>query len=109
MLACLPLGVLLVCLAGLRISAWLAVLLCAAVTVALAVVVWDAPLDKTLMAGSSAYQFGRASYEAGLISRLAGGHRNLTVRVFHIGDDNSQRRRRCASGWRCRRRSAHRG
>ena len=43
--ALLPLGVLLVCLAGLRISAWLAVLLCAAVTVALAVVVWDAPLD----------------------------------------------------------------
>ena len=26
-------------------------------------------LDKTLMAGSSAYQFGRASYEAGLLSR----------------------------------------
>ena len=48
--ALLPLGVLLVCLAGLRISAWLAVLLCAAVTVALAVVVWDAPLGKTLMA-----------------------------------------------------------
>ena len=48
--ALLPLGVLLVCLAGLRISAWLAVLVCAAVTVALAVVVWDAPIDKTLMA-----------------------------------------------------------
>ena len=48
--ALLPLGVLLVCLAGLRISAWLAVLLCAAVTVALAVVVWDAPLATTLMA-----------------------------------------------------------
>ncbi len=26
-------------------------------------------LDKTLMAGSSAYQFGRASYQAGLLSR----------------------------------------
>ena len=48
--ALLPLGVLLVCLAGLRISAWAAVLLCAAVTIALAVVVWDAPVDKTLMA-----------------------------------------------------------
>ncbi len=48
--ALLPLGVLLVCLAGLRISAWAAVLLCAAVTIALAVVVWDAPIDKTLMA-----------------------------------------------------------
>ncbi|HEV2815005.1 MAG TPA: HAD family hydrolase, partial [Solirubrobacteraceae bacterium] len=26
-------------------------------------------LDRTLMAGSSAFQFGRASYEAGLVSR----------------------------------------
>ena len=48
--ALLPLGVLLVCLAGLRISAWAAVLLCAALTIALAVVVWDAPLDGTLRA-----------------------------------------------------------
>ena len=48
--ALLPLGVLLVSLAGLRISAWAAVLLCAALTIVLAVVVWDAPIDKTLMA-----------------------------------------------------------
>ena len=26
-------------------------------------------LDRTLMAGSSAYQFGRAAYKAGLVSR----------------------------------------
>ena len=70
--ALLPLGVLLVCLAGLRISAWLAVLLCAAVTVALAVVVWDAPLDKTLMA----YGLGSAhrAVVGGLDRVLGPGH-----------------------------------
>ena len=55
--ALLPLGVLLVCLAGLRISAWAAVLLCAALTIVLAVVVWDAPVGKTLMA----YALGSAT------------------------------------------------
>lgn len=55
--ALLPLGVLLVCLAGLRISAWAAVLLCAVVTIALAVVVWDAPVGGTL----KAYVLGSAT------------------------------------------------
>ncbi|HEV2062662.1 MAG TPA: HAD-IB family hydrolase, partial [Solirubrobacteraceae bacterium] len=41
-------------------------------------------LDKTLMAGSSAYQFGRASYEAGLISRrrlVRGAWENVSFRL----------------------------
>ena len=52
-----PLAVLLACLAGLRISAWAAVLLCAAMTVVLAVVVWDAPVGETL----TAYGLGAAT------------------------------------------------
>jgi lactate permease len=52
-----PLAVLLVCLAGLRISAWAAVLLCAAMTVVLAVVVWHAPVGETL----TAYGLGAAT------------------------------------------------
>jgi lactate permease len=55
--ALLPLVVLLVCLAGLRISAWVAVLLCAAVTVFLAVMVWQAPIGGTL----AAYGLGAAT------------------------------------------------
>ena len=55
--ALFPLGVLLVFLAGLRISAWAAVLLCAAVTVVLAVGVWQAPIGGTL----TAYLLGSAT------------------------------------------------
>jgi hypothetical protein len=46
-IALLPLALLLACLAGLRISAWAAVLICAAVTVLLGVTVWDAPVGGT--------------------------------------------------------------
>jgi lactate permease len=45
-----PIVVLLVCLAGLRISAWLAVLLSAGVTLWLAVAVWRAPLGEAMIA-----------------------------------------------------------
>ena len=47
-------------------------------------------LDKTLMAGSSAYQFGRASYEAGLISRrrlVRGAWDNLRFRLRGSTDE----------------------
>jgi lactate permease len=56
-IALFPLAVLLVCLAGLRISAWLAALLCAAVTIGLAVGVWQAPVGGTL----TAYGLGAAT------------------------------------------------
>jgi lactate permease len=57
LVALFPLAVLLVCLAGLRISAWAAVLLCAAVTVVLGVTVWGAPIGSTL----AAYGLGAAT------------------------------------------------
>jgi HAD superfamily hydrolase (TIGR01490 family) len=47
-------------------------------------------LDKTLMAGSSAYQFGRASYEAGLISRrrlMRGALDNVRFRLQGSTDE----------------------
>ena len=47
-------------------------------------------LDKTLMAGSSAYQFGRASYEAGLISRrrlARGAWENIRFRLTGTTDE----------------------
>jgi HAD superfamily hydrolase (TIGR01490 family) len=47
-------------------------------------------LDKTLMAGSSAYQFGRASYEAGLISRrrlVRGAWDNVRFRLTGTTDE----------------------
>ena len=47
-------------------------------------------LDKTLMAGSSAYQFGRASYEAGLISRrrlARGAWDNVRFRLLGTTDE----------------------
>ncbi|HEX8205331.1 MAG TPA: HAD family hydrolase [Solirubrobacteraceae bacterium] len=47
-------------------------------------------LDKTLMAGSSAYQFGRASYEAGLISRrrlARGAWDNVRFRLTGTTDE----------------------
>jgi lactate permease len=56
-IALLPLALLLACLAGLRISAWAAVLICAAVTVLLGVTVWDAPVGGTL----TAYGLGSAT------------------------------------------------
>ncbi len=57
LIALLPLAVLLVCLAGLRISAWAAVLLSAASTIVLAMTVWGAPVDGTL----TAYGLGAAT------------------------------------------------
>jgi len=47
-------------------------------------------LDKTLMAGSSAYQFGRASYQAGLISRrrlVRGAWDNVRFRLSGTTDE----------------------
>lgn len=55
--ALFPLAALLICLAGLRISAWLAVLLCAGVTMVLAIGVWQAPVGGTL----KAYGLGAAT------------------------------------------------
>jgi lactate permease len=57
LIALFPIAVLLACLAGLRISAWAAVLLCAALTVFLAVTVWQAPVGQTL----TAYGLGAAT------------------------------------------------
>jgi lactate permease len=57
LIALFPIAVLLAALAGLRISAWAAVLLCAALTVLLAVTVWQAPVASTL----TAYGLGAAT------------------------------------------------
>src|SRR5436305_12769369 len=49
-------------------------------------------LDKTLMQGSSAFQFGRAAYRAGLMSRrqlLADGIANLQFRLRGATDADS--------------------
>jgi len=50
-------------------------------------------LDRTLMEGSSAFQFGRAAYRAGLLSRrqlLADGLANLRFRLVGASDERSQ-------------------
>jgi len=49
-------------------------------------------LDKTLMQGSSAFQFGRAAYQAGLLSRrqlLADGVANIQFRLRGASDEDS--------------------
>jgi HAD superfamily hydrolase (TIGR01490 family) len=49
-------------------------------------------LDRTLMEGSSAFQFGRAAYRAGLLSRrqlLADGWANLKFRLRGASDEDS--------------------
>src|SRR5207245_8962889 len=47
-------------------------------------------LDRTLMEGSSAFQFGRAAYRAGLLSRrqlIADGWANLMFRLRGASDE----------------------
>jgi HAD superfamily hydrolase (TIGR01490 family) len=49
-------------------------------------------LDRTLMEGSSAFQFGRAAYKAGLLSRrqlVADGWANLMFRLRGASDESS--------------------
>jgi HAD superfamily hydrolase (TIGR01490 family) len=49
-------------------------------------------LDRTLMAGSSAFQFGRASYEAGLLSRrqlARGAWQNIRFRLHGSTDETT--------------------
>ena len=49
-------------------------------------------LDRTLMEGSSAFQFGRAAYRAGLVSRrqlIADGLANLRFRLRGASDESS--------------------
>src|ERR1700716_2415175 len=49
-------------------------------------------LDRTLMEGSSAFQFGRAAYRAGLLSRrqiLADGWANLRFRLRGASDEDT--------------------
>ena len=49
-------------------------------------------LDRTLMEGSSAFQFGRAAYRAGLLSRrqlIADGWANLMFRLHGASDESS--------------------
>src|SRR6476646_8597388 len=53
-------------------------------------------LDRTLMEGSSAFQFGRAAYRAGLLSRrqlVADGWANLMFRLRGASDEASLRLR----------------
>jgi HAD superfamily hydrolase (TIGR01490 family) len=53
-------------------------------------------LDRTLMEGSSAFQFGRAAYRAGLLSRrqlIADGWANLMFRLRGASDEVSQQLR----------------
>jgi HAD superfamily hydrolase (TIGR01490 family) len=50
-------------------------------------------LDRTLMEGSSAFQFGRAAHRAGLLSHrqlIADGMANLRFRLFGASDERSQ-------------------
>ena len=63
-------------------------------------------LDRTLMEGSSAFQFGRAAYRAGLMRRrqlLADGWANLRFRLKGASDDetNALRNRACSEPTRC--------
>src|ERR1700741_569755 len=49
-------------------------------------------LDRTLMEGSSAFQFGRAAYKAGLLSRrqlVSDGWANLMFRLRGASDQSS--------------------
>src|ERR1700729_4580330 len=49
-------------------------------------------LDRTLMEGSSAFQFGRAAYRAGLLSRrqlISDGWANLMFRLRGASDESS--------------------
>jgi HAD superfamily hydrolase (TIGR01490 family) len=49
-------------------------------------------LDRTLMQGSSAFQFGRAAYKAGLLSRrqlIADGWANVKFRLHGASDENT--------------------
>jgi HAD superfamily hydrolase (TIGR01490 family) len=49
-------------------------------------------LDRTLMQGSSAFQFGRAAYKAGLLSRrqlIADGWANIKFRLYGASDENT--------------------
>ena len=49
-------------------------------------------LDKTLMEGSSAFQFGRAAYKAGLLSRrqlISDGWANVKFRLYGATDENT--------------------
>src|ERR1700742_2085041 len=49
-------------------------------------------LDRTLMEGSSAFQFGRAAYRAGLLSRrqlMADGWANMKFRLRGASDEDS--------------------
>ena len=58
-------------------------------------------LDRTLMEGSSAFQFGRAAYRAGLLSRrqlIADGWANLVFRLRGASDDASHELRGRISG-----------
>src|SRR3984885_2736785 len=53
-------------------------------------------LDRTLMEGSSAFQFGRAAYKAGLLSRrqlVADGWANLKFRLRGASDESSHQLR----------------
>jgi len=54
-------------------------------------------LDRTLMEGSSAFQFGRAAYKAGLMSRrqlMADGWANLMFRLRGASDESSHELRK---------------
>jgi HAD superfamily hydrolase (TIGR01490 family) len=58
-------------------------------------------LDRTLMEGSSAFQFGRAAYRAGLLSRrqlIADGWANLMFRLRGASDEASHELRDRISG-----------
>src|SRR5437660_6792296 len=58
-------------------------------------------LDRTLMEGSSAFQFGRAAYRAGLLSRrqlVADGWANLVFRLRGASDEASNELRDRISG-----------
>jgi len=58
-------------------------------------------LDRTLMEGSSAFQFGRAAYRAGLLSRrqlIADGWANLRFRLRGATDEDSHALRERISG-----------
>lgn len=58
-------------------------------------------LDRTLMAGSSAFQFGRAAYRAGLLSRrrlIADGLANVRFRLVGASDERSHALRQRVSG-----------
>jgi HAD superfamily hydrolase (TIGR01490 family) len=58
-------------------------------------------LDRTLMEGSSAFQFGRAAYRAGLMGRrqlLADGWANLVFRLRGASDEDSEALRNRISG-----------